>query len=188
MEKSGELKNVVVPGDLIGVAEEFIPGPGTYEMNYQIRSAIVGRVVKDLRSKVVHIEPLKALKIPQPGAIVLAVVTEIREDFARVKIMAVNNVFTHYHFTGMLHVTQVVEKVGEVKHMFNYVRLGDLVRARVLNHAPPYLLSIRDPKLGVVLASCSKCGTALRLHGERLKCPQCGNVETRKIGHGYGER
>lgn len=188
MEKSREGEGVAVPGDLIGVAEEFLPGPGTYEVNYQIRSAIVGRVVKDLRSKVVRVEPLKVLKMPQPGATVLAVVTEIREDFARAKILAVNNVFTHYYFTGILHVTQVVERVGEVKHMFNYVRLGDLVRARVLNHTPPYLLSIRDPKLGVVLASCSRCGATLKLHGEKLKCSQCGNVETRKVGHGYGER
>ncbi|MCX8185066.1 MAG: exosome complex RNA-binding protein Csl4 [Sulfolobales archaeon] len=186
MEKSEELKNVVVPGDRIGVAEEFLPGPGTYEVNYQIRSAVVGRVVRDLLNKVAYVRSLKPPRIPQSGAIVLAVITEIREDFARAKILAVNNVAIRYYFTGVIHVTQVIEKVGEAKQMFNYVRLGDLVRARTLNNTPPFLLSIKESKLGVVLASCSKCGATLKLHGEKLKCLQCGNIETRKIGHGYG--
>lgn len=182
----GEATDVVVPGDRIGVAEEFLPGPGTYEFDYQIRAASIGRVVKDYLSKVAVVRPFKAPLIPHPGAIGLVVVTDIREDFARTKILSVNNAVLHYTFTGMLHVTQVVEKAGEIKQMYNYVRIGDLVRSKILSHSPPYLLTIKEARLGVVLAYCSKCGGILRLSNDKLKCPQCGNTESRKIGHGYG--
>ncbi|MEM0066347.1 MAG: exosome complex RNA-binding protein Csl4 [Sulfolobales archaeon] len=186
MREEKTLEDLVIPGDRLGVAEEFLPGPGTYEVGYQIRAAAIGKVVKDLLNKVVSVKPYKLPVMPYSGAIVLAVVIEMREDFARTKILAVNNILLNYSFTGILHVSQVVEKAGEIKQMYSYVRIGDVVKSKVLNSFPPYLLTIKDAKLGVVLASCSKCGTQLRLSKDKLKCPECGNIETRKLGHGYG--
>ncbi|MEM1931725.1 MAG: exosome complex RNA-binding protein Csl4 [Sulfolobales archaeon] len=186
MSKEKAPEDLVIPGDRLGVAEEFLPGPGTYEIEYQIRAATVGKVVRDLVNKVVSVKPYKSLAMPYPGAIVLAVVTEMREDFARTRILTVNNVPLNYPFTGILHVSQVIEKTGEIKQMYSYVRIGDIVKSKVLNSFPPYLLTIKDAKLGVVLASCSKCGAQLRLSKDKLKCPECGNIETRKLGHGYG--
>lgn len=186
MSERGTTEEFVVPGDLLGVAEEFLPGPGTYEIGYQIRAAAVGRVVRDLLNKVVTVELCKTPVMPYSGAVLLAIITEMREDFARAKILAVNNTTLRYPFTGVLHVTQVVEKTGEVKQMYDYVRIGDVVRAKALNNSPPYLLTVREAKLGVVLAYCSKCGAQLKLLKDKLKCPQCGSTETRKLGHGYG--
>lgn len=182
-EKQGEL---VLPGDHLGVAEEFLPGPGTYELGYRIRAAMVGLVARDHVSKVVSVKPFKILRLPQQGDTVVALVTEVREDFARAKIFAVNNTPLRYVFTGIIHATQVVDKAGEAKQIHEYLRVGDIVRARVLNQSVPYLLTMRDPKLGVILASCSKCGATLRLSGDRLTCPRCGNLEKRKIAQGYG--
>ncbi len=186
LSEKKELEDFVIPGDRLGVAEEFLPGPGTYEAGYQIRAATIGRVVKDLLNKVVMVKPYRPPTMPHSGAIVLAVVTEMREDFARTRILTVNNAVIHYPFTGMLHVSQVIEKAGEIKQMYSYVRIGDFIRSKVLNSYPPYLLTIKDAKLGVVLASCSKCGAQLKLLKDKLKCPDCGNIETRKLGQGYG--
>lgn len=186
MEKRGAVEGFAMPGDQLGVAEEFLPGPGTYEVNYQIRAAVIGKVARDLLNKVVMVEPHKRPSMPHSGAIVLAAITEMREDFARARILSVNNAALRYPFTGMLHVTQVVERAGEIKQMYNYVRIGDIVRSKVLNNSPPYLLTIREARLGVILANCSRCGSQLKLMKDKLKCPTCGNIETRKLGYGYG--
>ncbi len=179
-------EELVVPGDRIGVAEEFLPGPGTYELDYQIRASAVGRVVRDVIGKVVSVRPLKVPAMPRSDSTVLATISEIREDFAIARIFAVDGDPLPYTFTGILHVAQVAERGGGAKLLYDYVRVGDVVRSKVLNDCPPYIMSLRGARLGVVLANCSRCGAPLRPSGERLKCPQCGNVETRKLGHGYG--
>lgn len=183
---SGSTEQLVIPGDFIGVAEEFLPGPGTYERGYRVRAALVGRLVRDAVNKVASVRPLKVPAMPRSGATALATISEIREDFAIARIFAVEGSPLPYTFTGILHITQVAERGGGAKHLYDYIRIGDIVRTRVLNDCPPYLLTLREAKLGVVLASCSRCGATLRPSGERLKCPQCGNVESRKLGHGYG--
>lgn len=184
---SKEVLEIAVPGEYLAVIEEFLPGPGAYEFDYRLRAAVIGQVVRDRINKVVSVRPFKVPTLPQQGAIVIAVIAEVREDFAKSRIYIVNNSPLKYPFTGVLHVTQIAERAGEVKQIYEYLKIGDIVRAKVLNRTPPYLLSIRDPKLGVVLASCSKCGTTLKLSGDRLICPQCGNIEKRKIAQGYGK-
>ena len=47
-QKSGHL---VVPGERLGVIEEFIPDLGTYEKNGVIYSKIVGRSLLDLQNR-----------------------------------------------------------------------------------------------------------------------------------------
>ena len=184
---SGEAREeVVVPGDQLAVSEEYIPGPGTYELDYRVRAALVGRVSRDNLNKVIMVRPFKDPPLPQPGSIAVAVVTEIREDYARARIIAINNAIVPYHFTGILHMTQVAERASEVKHMHDYVRIGDLVRVKILNQSPPYLLTMREQKLGVILASCNRCGATLKLVGGKLVCPRCGHSERRKLGQGYG--
>jgi len=176
----------VVPGDLLGVAEEFLAGPGAYEENYRVRAAVLGYVVKDTLSKVALVRPVKYPSLPAPGSVVVGVVAEVREEYARVRIDAVGDRVLQYPFTGILHIAQIAERVGSVARLYDYVRLGDVVRAKVLSNRPPYILTIKEPKLGVVLASCSLCGATLRLAGDKLVCPRCGNSERRKVGYGYG--
>jgi len=179
-------RELAVPGDLLGVAEEFLPGPGAYEENYRVRAAVLGYVVKDSLSKVASVRPIKYPNLPAPGSIVVGVVTEVREEYARVRIDAVGDRTLQYPFTGILHIVQIAERVGGSARVYEYVRLGDVVRAKVLSSRPPYLLTIKEPKLGVILASCSLCGATLKLSGDKLACPQCGNSEKRKVGYGYG--
>lgn len=186
MLSGGLAEDVVVPGDYLAVSEEYLPGPGTYEFDYKVRAAIVGKVFRDRVSKIIMVKSFKTHPLPQPGSVVIAVVTEIREDYARGRLFAVNNTTIPYQFTGILHVTQVAERVSEARHMYDYLRIGDIIRAKVLNHSPPYLLTMREPRLGVILASCSQCGAILKLEGEKLVCPHCGHTEKRKLGYGYG--
>ena len=54
-QKTGRL---VVPGERLGVIEEFIPDAGTYVKDGVIYSKIVGRALVDLLNKRVSVYPL----------------------------------------------------------------------------------------------------------------------------------
>jgi exosome complex component CSL4 len=52
------LKDVVVPGEEIGVIEEFLPGEGTYVDGNSVRSMMLGTAVLDVSEKRVRVYPL----------------------------------------------------------------------------------------------------------------------------------
>ena len=179
----------VVPGDALCVIEEFLPGSGTYEHhNGVVRAALVGSTIADLNTRVINVKPrIKEPILPRRGSIVYGIIVLIREEYAIVRLVSdVNGVKYHTVFTAILHISQVTDKF--IKDLFEVLRMGDVVKAKVLNDSIPYNISIKDPKLGVVLAFCGKCGSLLKFEsGDLLKCPVCGNSERRKVSIDYGK-
>jgi exosome complex component CSL4 len=121
------------------------------------------------------------------GDTVIARVDEVREQLARVDI----GVLKGYEDrqlplpdAGTIHVSQVRDSY--VKDLLNEFKAGDVVRAKVLNaQRSPIQLSTVGDDLGVIVAFCSKCKAPLDIDGSKLKCPECGNVEFRKIASNY---
>ncbi len=187
MSKLKELMNLgVVPGDSICVIEEFMPGNGVYEDNGIIRSAIVGRVSVDVRARFINVRPsVKSPQLPAKGEVVYALVTIIHDEIAISKIFSSESGKRFSNpFTALLHISQTHEKF--VKNLSEVIALGDVIKAKVLNDGVPYMITIKDVKLGVILAYCSICGTPLRKQSlDTLKCPRCGNTEKRKISTEY---
>ncbi len=176
---------IVLPGEKLCVVEEFIPGEGTYEDNGLVYSKVTGRVLYDFVAKKVTVIPLRKTKQPpKPNTIVYAVVTSVKEDAAFLKIFADDKkrLFTG-PFTGILHVSQV--STNYVKTIIDAVKVGDVVKAKVLTANSPFQLTTRSAKLGVVYAQCSKCGTVLVKRNNKLLCPKCGHVEQRKMSADY---
>lgn len=179
---SGKL---VFPGEKLCVAEEFIASDGTFESRGIIYSKIIGRVLYDFITRRVSVIPLKRINYtPKPGMVVYAIITATKEDVAFTKIFGLNknNSFSGT-FTGVLHVSQVSNEY--VKVITDAVKIGDIIKAKVLTHWIPYQLTTKGAKLGVVYAQCSNCGTPLLKRNDKLKCPKCGNVEPRKISTEY---
>ncbi len=177
----------VMPGDDVCVIEEFMPGVGTYEDRGTVRAALVGVVQVNMNSRVVAIKPLtKELKLPSRNDIIIGVVVLVKDEYSLVKILTDSSgVKYQTPFTAILHISQVSNRF--VKTLYDVVRVGDLVKAKVLNDFIPYNLTIKEPKLGVVLAFCGKCGHALKpKDNELLVCPICGNIERRKVSIDYG--
>jgi len=54
-QKSGQSGHLVLPGERLGVIEEFTPDAGTYEKNGVIYSKIVGRALCDLQTRRVSV-------------------------------------------------------------------------------------------------------------------------------------
>ena len=48
----------VIPGEKLGVIEEFMPGPGTYVHNGTIYSKITGRTLVDVLNKKISVYPV----------------------------------------------------------------------------------------------------------------------------------
>ena len=178
----------VVPGEFLATAEEFVPGEGAYEEDGKIYSLCTGVVLVDVRTK--HISVFS--KTPTPptlkrGDVVIARVDEVRDQTARVEIGMLKGHEDRQlplPDAGTIHVSQVRD--GYVKDLSGEFKAGDIVRAKILNaNRSPIQLSTEGEELGVIVASCSRCKTPLNRDGPRLKCPECGNVEFRKIASNY---
>jgi len=182
--KSGQ---VVLPGERLGVIEEFITDSGTYVKDGVIYSRFIGRTLIDFLNKRVSVHPLsKALKIPKVGDIIEAEVTNTQKQNASVRIHRIGEDSLAGFFSGLLHVSDV--RLRYVDSMFNVCRPGDIIRATVLSVKNGiYHLSVKDKELGVIYGFCSQCGGMLELGRQRMRCSRCGNVERRKTAADYGK-
>ncbi|MEM0198681.1 MAG: exosome complex RNA-binding protein Csl4 [Desulfurococcaceae archaeon] len=175
----------IVPGENIAVIEEAIPTSGVYvdEKGY-IRALFAGTALLDKYRKTAGVKPLSKREFSlKPGSIAEGVVTSVSEDVAVVRIYSANG-SRILGAIGLLHVSQLTSEF--VVDIYEYIKPSDLVKAKVLNAHPPYILSTREPSLGVLLAHCGNCGRELYLMPSGiLRCNNCGNHERRKVAVGY---
>ncbi|NJE03124.1 exosome complex RNA-binding protein Csl4 [Thermococcus sp. MV11] len=184
--KSGDL---VLPGDYLGVIEEYFPGEGVKEENGELYAVRAGKVVIDQDRMEISVEPLTDTPpLPKVGDIVIANVIEVKPQAAIVQLVKIegrddDREIATSKLAG-IHISQVRD--GYVESMTSEFKVGDVVRARVIaTEKSPIQLSTKGPDLGVVYALCSRCRTPLVRRGDRLICPRCGSVETRKLSTLY---
>jgi exosome complex component CSL4 len=182
--KSGHL---VLPGERLGVIEEFIPDSGTYVKDGVIYSKIVGRALMDLLSKRVSVYPLiDGAAVPKVAATVVGQVGNAQSDNVLVRIFRIGSKTLSGVFTGILHISDVQESY--VNSMNEVCKPGDLIRAKVISEKNQiYHLSTNDKDLGVLYAFCGRCAGLLESKRHEMRCPKCGNVEQRKTAADYGK-
>ncbi len=179
-------KEVVVPGDVVGVAEEYLPGENVEVGNDgKLRAQVIGVIVKDDREHVVSVKPLKSGNLLKINDVVYGKVIAIPNDrVVIVRIIGVDNngskAVIKDDITGIIPPSQLFN--GKSNSASEILGIGDMIRARVVSKDPPYTLTLRDAQLGVVHAKCPRCGHTLRWksHG-LLQCPNCGAVVRRKV-------
>lgn len=183
-QKSGQ---IVVPGDRLGVIEEFMPGPGTYVEDGTIYSFATGRALVDVLNKQVSVfSKTRILGIPKVGSIVIGQVRDVQSKTAVVRIFQVGKHSLSGFFTGILHVSDV--SLRYVETMYNVCKPGDILRAKVVSDKNrTFHLSTKEPDLGVIYAFCSRCGNALTFRRVRMRCLKCGRIEKRKVAPDYGQ-
>jgi exosome complex component CSL4 len=182
--KSGHL---VLPGERLGVIEEFIPNAGTYVKDGVIYSKIIGRALMDLLSKRVSVYPLvSGVTVPKVSSTVVGQVGHAQSDNVLVRIFKLGSKNLSGVFTGILHVSDVRERY--VKSMTEVCKPGDIVRAKVISDKNQvFHLTTNEKSLGVMYAFCSRCSTLLEPKRHEMYCPKCGNVEKRKLALNYGK-
>jgi exosome complex component CSL4 len=183
-QKSGQ---VVLPGERLGVIEEFIPDSGTYVKDGIIYSKVVGRALMDLLNKRVSVYPLiNGATVPKVSTTVVGQVGNAQSDNVLVRIFKIGSKKLSGVFTGILHISDVEERY--VDSMNDVCRPGDIIRAKVISEKNQiYHLSTTDKNLGVVYAFCSRCGGFLEQKRHEMRCLKCGHVEKRKTAVDYGK-
>jgi exosome complex component CSL4 len=187
--KSPEPKSsghLVVPGERLGVIEEFIPDSGTYVKDGVIYSKIVGRALIDMLNKRVSVYPLANAVVPKVGAMVIGQVGNPQSDNVLVRIFRVGNKKITGEFSGILHISDVSDRY--IDSMNDVCKPGDILRAKVISEKNRiYHLSTNDKDLGILYAFCSRCGNMLETQRYEMYCPKCGNIERRKNAPDYGK-
>jgi len=183
-QKSGHL---VVPGERLGVIEEFIPDSGTYVKDGVIYSKIVGRSLVDLQNRRVSVYPaVEGVVVPKLSSTIVGQVGNSQSDNVLVRIFKVGNKRLSGDFGGILHISDVSDRY--VNSMNEVCKPGDIIRAKVISEKNRiFHLSTNDKNLGVVDAFCSRCGNLLEPERFELRCPKCGNIEKRKMAPDYGK-
>lgn len=176
----------VVPGEELCVAEEFMPGPGTYESGGTVYSDLTGDRVVDLNSRTVRvIAKAKTPIMPTDGSTVIGQVTNAHDKSAIVSIFKVDSEILGRPFTGILHISSASPRYE--RNMEDVCKTGDMIKAKVFNdknRIPELTTAGRG--LGVIRAYCSRCGNLLVLVDRRLQCRECGNTEHRRLVDDYG--
>ena len=182
--KSGQL---ILPGEKLGVIEEFVPDTWAYVKEGTIFSSVIGRALLDLMNKQLSIYPVVTKrKVPKVGDVVLGQISNVTSENAIVKIFKIEDTILAGFFSGILHVSDV--RLSYVDSMFNMFKIEDILRAEIISEKNQiYHLSTKQKNLGVVYAFCAKCGHLLNIKRRDLNCSKCGNVEKRKTTLDYGK-
>jgi exosome complex component CSL4 len=85
---------------------------------------------------------------------------------------------------GLIHVSMIDNRF--ISHPKDEFRIGDIVRAKVVQSYPSPRLATDDPRYGVVRALCTECRSLLERKGGELWCPSCEREQHRKIADDYG--
>lgn len=183
-------KRLVYPGDPVGVAEEFVPGPGTYEENGDVFAARVGYLTLDTNDFVARVDSLvqKEPAVVRPGDIIIGTVSMTRGSMAIVqveKLASMPNRDVGGDRNGTLHVSKASE--AYVENMEDAFRIRDILRARVLETDPAIQLTTKGPRLGVLKSYCPRCGTAMTRKGKGVICPSCDWKDSKKLAEDFGE-
>jgi exosome complex component CSL4 len=184
---NGTHETIVIPGDLLGTAEEFVPGHGTYEDRGKIYAALLGHRRVDPSDRAVRVEALNAIPTVHDEDLVYGRVDEVKSAMAIVTILIAATSRRTVPGTpeGTVHISKA--KDGYTDALSDEFAPGDLIVARVLQSHPSIKLTTAASDLGVVAARCQSCHGLLGRGDKELRCPRCGNREHRKTASGYGQ-
>lgn len=175
----------VLPGDALGTEEEYAGGNGTYMEKGTIYADESGHALEAQRTLSVDRRP--ALTPLHAGLKVIGRVENIVEPVALVVVEAEGEAHRRFLKTNaycVLHASFV--KRGYVKNVKDELRVGDIIRARVLGPKNgEFHITTEDPDCGVVKAFCCQCRHGLEKRPTGLQCPNCERRENRKLAEDY---
>jgi len=179
--------NFVIPGDVVGAAEEFIPGEGTYVRGEFLRATTTGVTEFDSKDRSAKVHPRTNAPVKlRNGDVVVGQITDLKDSLAILRLGFKRGCEERpiHNTEALIHISRVMNSyVKDIRQVFG---LRDIVKAKIIDDTPTIGLSIVDDDLGVVKAYCGRCATPLRLDGKRLVCPECQQVESRKLSPDFG--
>ncbi len=188
-EKKPADNDIVLTGDYVGVIEEFLPNrESTYTRNGKIYAAKTGFINFNLNQRKIdiktHLE--KDRKTARVGDKVIGTILFLRKYSVGLNFFTLNEkLHWNAYFFGNIHVSQISNKY--IERIDDAFQKTDIIRAKVIEEkSNEYDLTTKGKDLGVIYSDCSVCGTAMdRVGHDKLKCPMCGNIESKKLARDY---
>ncbi len=181
----GGVENLVLPGDIISTAEEYVPGKNTAEMEGRIISLVYGNVKKDDKNLLISVSPLKSRKSIRAGDTVYGQVFKVDQRKASIKIGAAYDPVSgaiQFNGEGYVNLPQQYDRNSSPP-----VRIGDIVRARVVRTGDRGSeLTIAGKGLGILKTLCPRCRLPMTRKNGSLYCDNCEKSEMRKVADDYG--
>ncbi|KZX15690.1 exosome complex RNA-binding protein Csl4 [Methanobrevibacter cuticularis] len=184
--KSGDF---VMPGDVLGVSEQFLPDEWTYDDEGYIKSAIIGNVSINNSNKKISVVPSRGNpNVLHLGDIVYGQITDVRGQRALIDVQGMkdNDRQLALPYMAAIHISQV--KKGYLEKLTDAFRIGDVIEAKVSRIMGDNLdLNTSDKESGVVKAMCTRCRAFMIPTEKRdeLYCEVCDRKERRKVSSEY---
>lgn len=185
MKKS--TKQIALPGDVISTAEEYLPGGNATEINGMIVSLTSGIVKRDEKNLLISVETGKSKVLPNVGDIVYGQIIKLDQRSATIRLGAIfkdDTGLVQYDGEAFLRVFGLMGSRREGDGPS--IRIGDLIRAKVIKANHTTEVAIVGKHFGVVRAVCGKCRGILIPKHETLYCNNCERSEMRKAADDYG--
>lgn len=135
---------LVLPGDQVGVAEEYIAGEGTYEAGGILYASWAGALELDDEELVARVRGFNPPLELKEGDIVMATVENLRSSMVITKVQTVEG--REREVTGDTDGTVHISKISEeyTENVRDAMRVGDLIRARVIQVKPSLQLATNE--------------------------------------------
>ena len=183
-------KNALVfPGSFLATEEEFMPGSNAFgDDNGNVYSNTIGVSSLDSLRHEASVEKIsREVKIVERGCIVLGVVAMVKSSAALIDLKEAElngERRTVHNKNASIAVFNIQNSFA--KSVDEFFRIGDLVRARVLDVTPYGVeLETKAPDMGVIKAFGVRSRRPLVLVEGNLRDPFTGETETRKISTEY---
>jgi len=172
--------NKTIPGDKIGIIEEFESGKNTFEDGHIVRSTAIGTVEIDKKSRTAHVQNIRKSGMPEVDDVVIGTVAAVMSSMIAVSINYVNNIRTKSN----------VECICQTRHFRrkNIALVNDIVVLRITAHKNGTIhASINEPEFGVLFTKCKKCGGTVIPMRDAIKCTECNWIDERKLSNNFGK-
>lgn len=182
-------KNFVMPGEVIGIIEQYLPGDGTYEDSGDIKSSIMGNVEIDSINKIISIKTtLESPGLLKIGDSVYGQITDIKNQRATIKIDRLKNSTRPLAlpYMGAIHISKAKE--GYLKQLSDAFRIGDIIECKVDKITGDVIdLKTIDEEDGVVKAICTRCRHFMHTTNKfnEVQCYECNKKEKRELSTNY---
>ncbi|KAG9292998.1 hypothetical protein G9A89_016360 [Geosiphon pyriformis] len=179
---------LVTPGQRIGIAQDFISGPGTYVRGNYIYASLVGQKLIEASSNgklptLSVIREKQRWDVPQVNSIITGKVIRITPKEAVVSIMVVGQSPCKEDFQGIIRIQDIRATEKDKTKIYDSYRPGDIVRAEVisLGDSRSYYLSTAKNELGVIYAQSVAGITMVPVSWQEMQCPKTKAIEYRKF-------
>ena len=184
-----ESGDFVMPGDYLGIIEQYLPGEGTYDDEGNIKSAVLGNVAVDFHNRKISVNSNSGSPVVlKVGDIVYGQITDVRGQRALIDVQCKKDETRQLAmpYLGAIHISQV--KKGYLDRLTDAFRIGDIIEAKVFRITGDNIdLNTEDNDCGVIKAMCTRCRAYLKPTNkyDELYCEVCERKERRKVSSNY---